>query len=265
MPLKGILPTLDGLDEATKALYKKREDGRYVLDVEDLVEKDKLDEFRTNNRELKSKVDSLLAEVEKYKGIDPAKAKEALSKLQQIQEEKLISEGKIEELLTQRTERMKAEFAEQLAAKEKLIGDLTSKNKEIATEKDQYIIFSELAREIDNPDLGFQSGVADLLKPQVLKEFAIRDGKVVAVKSDGSLLFGKDGNPKTLKEFLGEVAKDKPFLVRASNGSGANNNNANQRGGGAGIVLTPEQLADPAQYRAAKAEAEKRGVPLQTA
>lgn len=264
MPLKGILATLDGLDETVAKLYKKRDDGKFILDVEGMVEREKLDEFRDNNTSLKSQIENLQRAADLYKGIDPAKAKEALAKLQEIQEKKLIDEGKIEELLTQRTERMKLEFAEQLAAKEKMIGDLTGRVDAAGKEKDRYIITNELARAVDSSDLGFQSGVAALLEPQVLSQFAIRDGKVVAVKSDGSLQFGKEGNPKTLPEFLGEVAKERPFLVRASSGSGANNGSP-ARQGGQGITLTEEQLRDPKAYRAAKADAEKRGVPLQTA
>lgn len=261
MALKGVLATLDGLDEATQKLYKKRDDGKFQLDVEGLVESDKLDEFRSNNVELKKKIETLSQTIEQYKGIDPKKAKEALDQLHALQEKKLIDEGKIEELLTQRTERMKLEFAEQLAAKDKMIGDLNGKVESSAKEKDRYIITNELSKAVDASELGFQSGVSALLEPQVLSQFAIRDGKVVAVKPDGSLQFGKEGNPKTLTEFLGEVAKERPFLVRDSKGGGAVNQT---RGNNTGITLSDEQLRDPRAYRNAKAEAEKRGVPLQT-
>lgn len=227
MALKGVLATLDGLDDATKALYKKRDDGKFVLDVEGLVDKEKLEEFRHNNVQLQERIEKLVQQVETFKGIDPAKAKEALDQLQKIQEKKLIDEGNIEALFVQRTDKMKTEFAEQLAAKDKIIGDLKGDVETIGQEKNQYILFSELQRAIDHPDLGFQSGVADLLKPQVFKEFQWRDEKVVRVKPDGTLVYGKNGDAVGLGEFLQEVAKERPYLVKQSSGGGARQNGTN--------------------------------------
>jgi len=231
MPLKGILTTLDGLDEATQKLYTKREDGKFVLDVEGMVDKSKLEEFRTNNIEMEKKIKVLTEQAEVYKGIDPAKAKEALEQLQKIQEKKLIDEGNVEQLFAQRTEKMKNEFVEQIAAKEKVIGELKGQVDKVGSEKNQFILFTELARAIDNPEFGFESGVAELLKPQVLKEFQYRDEKVVRVKPDGTLVYGKNGDAVGLGEFLQEVAKERPYLVKKSAGGGAHNN-GNQNGNG---------------------------------
>jgi hypothetical protein len=47
MALKAILTTLDQLSDDLKKLYKKRDDGKFTLDVEGLVEREKL---RTTHR-----------------------------------------------------------------------------------------------------------------------------------------------------------------------------------------------------------------------
>ena len=59
MALKAILASLDGLDEATKALYTKGEDGKYHLDVEGMVGKSKLDEFREKNVQMAKELQTL--------------------------------------------------------------------------------------------------------------------------------------------------------------------------------------------------------------
>lgn len=231
MALKGILATLDGLDEATQKLYKKRDDGKFVLDVEGMVDKDKLDEFRTNNVELEKRVNKLVEQAKLYEGIDPAKAKEALEQLQQIQDKKMLDEGKIEELFAQRTGRMKSEFDEQLKAKESIIGQLKGEIEKVGAEKNKFILFTQLQRALEDPELGFQPGVADLVKEQVFREFQYRDEKVVRVDKEGKLVYGKNGDAVGLSEFLTEVAKEKPYLVKPSQGGGArdkgNNNNGN--------------------------------------
>lgn len=233
MALKGVLATLDGLDEVTQKLYKKREDGKFVLDVEGMVDKDKLEEFRNNNVELQGRVDKLLKQVETYKGIDPAKAKEALDQLQQLHDKKLLDEGKIEELFAQRTEKMKAEHSEQVKLKDAKIAELTGEIGKVGEEKNKFILFTQLQRALENPELGFQPGVADLVKEQVFREFQYRDEKVVRVDKEGKLVYGKNGDAVGLGEFLSEVAKERPYLVKPSSGGGARNNGGNNQNGNA--------------------------------
>jgi hypothetical protein len=68
MALKAIVATLDGLDEALKPLYKKTDDGKYVLEVEGLTDhRSKLEEFRASNRALSEKVEELQKQLEGFK------------------------------------------------------------------------------------------------------------------------------------------------------------------------------------------------------
>jgi hypothetical protein len=230
MSLKAILTTLDGLDEALRPLYKKTDDGKYALEVEGLTEnRSKLEEFRATNRALSEKVEELQKQLDGFKGLDPVKYKELQDKMATLEEKRLLEDGKIDEVIHKRTERMRSEFQEQLQAKDKIIQNLEAERSKVYTERDNYIIDAELRRAVDNPEFGFQPKVADLLQKQVFSEFAYRDGKVVRVKPDGSLVYGKGGDPGTLMDFLQDVSKERPYLIRPSNGGGAPPN-----GGGGG-------------------------------
>lgn len=231
MPLKGVLDSVEGLDATIQALYTKRADGKFALDVEGLVDKGKLDEFRNHNIDLDKRLKQAMDQLTQYQGLDPAKAKEALEQLQKLQEKKLIDEGNVEELFAQRTAKMKAEFTEQLAAKDRRVQELEGTVNKTSEEKNQFIVFTELQRALEKPDLGFQPGVADLIKEQVFREFQHRDDKIVRVKPDGSLVYGKNGEPVGLDEFLQGIAKERPYLVKPSSGSGANNNGRNDPNG----------------------------------
>ncbi len=220
MALKAILASLDGLSDDLKAVYKKVDD-KFVLDVDGMVQKEKIDEFRSTNLSLVDQVKALQKQLEDFKGIDPIKYKELQDKMSTLEEKKLLQDGKIDDVFNMRTARMKQEFEEQLKAKDTALKALEDEKKKAFTQRDQYIIDAELRRSVDNPEFGFQSGVADLLKPQVLSEFTYRDNKVVRVKPDGSVVYGKGGDPASLTEFLQDIVKERPYLIKPSNGSGA--------------------------------------------
>jgi hypothetical protein len=59
-----------------------------------------------------------------YCNIDPEKAKEAQKKLQELEDKQLLDAGKVEDLLNLRTERMKADYQNQLVAFIKTISEL---------------------------------------------------------------------------------------------------------------------------------------------
>lgn len=230
MPMKLLLASIDDLPDPIKALYKKTDDGKFALDVEDDGAKAKLDEFRSNNRDLKEQLKAALEKIDTFKDIDPGKYKELLSKLQSDEEKKLLKDGNVEEVIRLRVEALKREQAEQISAKDKIIAKLEADTKQAVSDRDTYIIDSELRKAVDHPELGFQSGVADLVRRQVLEEFILKDGRVIGAKKDGTIIYGKNGEPKTLGEFLADVAKERPYLVKPSNGSGANNNGGHQNG-----------------------------------
>lgn len=257
--LKAVLQSLEGLDEATAKLYTKGDDGRYTLSVDGLVPSGKLDEFRTNNVELKKQLDEMKAQLEKFSGVDLKKYQEAMAAIENDAEKKLVKEGKFDEVIQLRTEKMRQSYEEQIKAKDQAI-QAAQKEREAAIQtQNNYIVQSELTRVTSDPELGFQENIAGLLTEQVLKEFRVKDGKVIRVNpADGSPVFGANGDPATITEFLHEVVKTRPYLVRGSNGAGARNS-SNQAPNGK--VMTRKQfdsIADPVQ----KAKLMKEGVQL---
>ena len=116
MALKLILDSLTGVDSSLHGLYEQK-DGKYHLKLDgDVVPKSKLAEFRDNNISLNDEMKTLKEQLANFSDIDPAKAKEAMQKLQDMQDKKLIDSGQIDELLKARTERMQADFDGKIAA-----------------------------------------------------------------------------------------------------------------------------------------------------
>ncbi len=256
--LKAVLSSLEGLDEATAKLYTKESDSRFVLNVDGLVPSGKLDEFRTNNVELKKQLDEMKAQLEKFSGVDLAKYQEAMKAIENDQEKKLLKEGKIDEVFQLRTEKMRQTYEEQLKAKDAAIAAAHKERDAAIESQNNYIVRSELTRVASDPEAGFQDDLAGLVAEQVSKEFRVKDGKVIRVDAKGNPVFGSNGDPATIAEFLQEVVKTRPYLIRASNGSGARNNGSANPGA---KVMTRKQfdaLTDPS----VKAKLMRDGVQL---
>lgn len=227
--LTATVTSLDGLSDDAKALYVKDGNG-FRLNVEGLVDKAKLDEFRDNNTQLKAELDKLKEEASKFKDIDPTKYKELMDKLVGDEEKKLLRDGNIDAVVKMRTDKMIRDFEEQIKAKDAAITGAKKAEEAARKERDTYIVESELRKAVDTSDMGFQPNIAEVLRYQVMNEFTYRDGKVIRVKPDGTPMFGKDGNPATITEFLQDLVKDRPYLVKASSGGGAHNQNQNNGG-----------------------------------
>jgi hypothetical protein len=221
----------DALPDDVKKLYKKRDDGKFQLEVEGATDKAKLDEFRTTNVSLKEKLEAQEKALASFKDIDPAKYKALMEKFQSDEEKKLMKDGNVDEIIKLRTAGIIKDRDEQLAAKDQIIKKLNDEKTASVKEKDTYIVEAEMRKVLDNPELGFQPGVANILKDTVLREFVHKDGKVIRIKPDGSVVYGsKDGEPQGLAEFVQSYSKEHPYLVKPSSGGGAGNKNDSKAG-----------------------------------
>ncbi len=202
------------------ALYEER-DGKWVLkvEIEGLVPKEKIDEFRTNNIALQKQLDDLKKQ---FEGIDPEAAKKAVEEARKKEEAVLIKEGKIEELLTKRTEAMRADY-------DKKLKDLQTAQQKAEAELAKIVIEKGLAEAAAKGKV-LSSAVDDVVM-RGRGIFKMQEGKAVALNADGTAIFGKDGKPLTIEEWVGQLPASAPHLFEPTSGSGARG--AGSGGGGA--------------------------------
>lgn len=102
----------------------RNRNGKYVLDAEVVEDvsglRTALEKERGGRSELEKAMNALKAQ---FDGLDPAKARDALEQIQKLQDKKLIDEGKLEELLAHRTERLRADHENQIKAFNKQLED----------------------------------------------------------------------------------------------------------------------------------------------
>ncbi|WP_431479703.1 hypothetical protein [Pseudomonas simiae] len=209
--LKFQLDTLEGVDEAVRALYTEK-DGKFVLGIEGLPQQEDV-------TGLKAKVDELLGE----KKLAEKKAREAEELARTEREEAARKSGNVEELERSWSEKYTRREAELNGLLEQERGTLSTQIRDLTVGRTATDIASALAI----------PGSAKALLPHIERRLSVeqRDGKPVVVVLDqqGKL------SAATLDELKAEFANDTAFAPLIA-GSKASGGGAAGAGGGGGAA-----------------------------
>jgi len=207
--LKFQLDTLEGVDEAVRALYTEK-DGKFVLGIEGLPQQEDVSG-------LKAKVDELLGE----KKAAEKKAREAEEAARLEREELARKSGNVEELERSWTEKFTRREAELTGTLEQERATLSGQIRDLTVGRTATDIASALAVQ----------GSAKALLPHIERRLSVeqREGKPVVVVLDAQ---GKL-SAATLDELKAEIANDAAFAPLIA-GSKASGGGAGGAGGGGG-------------------------------
>lgn len=241
MALNLVVDTLDAVSEAQRGLYVEK-DGKFRLDVDGLPDTDGLKSALEKERTAAKDAKRLAADMAKrYEGIDPDKVRGMLSKFEGDQEAKLIAEGKIDEVVNLRTEKLRNELSSQLETTNSRVKALSQKA-------------------LDNHILSAAAKVGihkDAIEDALLRGrnmFALaEDGSAVQRGPDGNPVLGKDGKtPFGPMEWLESSKEFAPhWHLNGSSGSGA---------GGSGNGQSGQKTITRAQYDSMNPEARHKAL-----
>ncbi|RIJ09875.1 hypothetical protein DXT77_15650 [Pseudomonas sp. 91RF] len=207
--LKFQLDTLEGVDEAVRALYTEK-DGKFVLGIEGLPQQEDVSGLKAKNAEL-------LAEKKEIE----RKAREAEDAARLEREEAARRSGNVEELERSWTEKFTRREAELTGTLEQERATLSGQIRDLTVGRTATDIASALAVQ----------GSAKALLPHIERRLSVeqRDGKPVVVVLDAQ---GKL-SAATLDELKAEIANDAAFAPLIA-GSKASGGGAGGAGGGGG-------------------------------
>ncbi|MDC5551022.1 hypothetical protein NRA66_16360 [Acinetobacter baumannii] len=176
--------------------------------------KDKNAELIKDKKELKDELGSLKSKVD---GLDLDAIKVLLDKSNQDEESKLIAEGKIEEVIQKRTEKMREEHEKVLKAEK----DRADKAETYANKFRQSVIQGQIVQAA--VEMGALSEATADIAFLAQSQFSLdENGKAVAIDANGEVVIGKDGsNPVTPKEWVEGLRENKPYFWPKANGSGS--------------------------------------------
>lgn len=208
MPLKYNVDNLDSVNAEHRGLYVKDEaSGKYRLDVEGAVPREKLDEFRNNNVKLQNQLTEATANLEKFKDIDPAKYQEYKTKAEAAK-----GDSDIEQIVQQRLQTATSEYT---ANKTKLETDLNTANQKL----NNFMIGTEVRNAAIK--VGALPTAVDDVVSRANGIFTIVNDKVV-IQKDGQTVYGSDGvTPLSAVEWAKNLSKDAPHLFSQNQGGGA--------------------------------------------
>jgi hypothetical protein len=229
MALALSVDSLDGLPDAIHSLYVEQ-DGKFVLDLDGgIPDVTGLKSALESERAIAKAEAKAKKELEaRYNGVDPDKYKEFLAKAEKAEEEKMILEGKQQELADRALKKRDEEWQKQLSLKD---AELEAINSKVSSLRER-----ALAEQIRSGINGaFHAMANDDAVFAALKMFSLdENGNAVMYDADGSIVIGKDGKtPFSPREWANsDVLKDtKPHWFAASlGGTGATQTNGS--GGG---------------------------------
>lgn len=226
MPLQRELESLDDVPEAIAEHYvQDQASGKFVLSVEGMVPKAKLDEFRTNNTTLMKELNTLRSELEETReayGLPPEEVQSMKKTLESYKDKKVLDDEGIEALLEKRLAQLKADQQGELKQREKQIQELSKDREHWASKYQRTVIDRELK------DAALQAGV----RPTALQDVVLRgqgmwhlndDGRIVAKDAQGDLMYGADGvTLLSPKEWMDAQLRDAaPHFFEPTGGGGA--------------------------------------------
>jgi len=208
--LKFKLDAIEGLEPTVSSLYiQNEEDKKYYLNVEGVVAKEKLEEFRDKNVEILKENDNLKVT---FKDIDPKKYRDLL---------KMEADGKFSGKTNEEIDRIIGERVGSMRTElEGKIGEL-EKVKEVQASQLNVMLVDNVVRDAANKG-GVTGAAVDDILLRAKTIFRLVDGKPVPHDDRGNVLYGNDGTtPLSVVGWVGSLKKTAPHLFPSSQGSGA--------------------------------------------
>lgn len=200
---------------------------------------------------LKKKNSDVIADQKKLKealsqfeGLDVNKMKELQKQLESNEEMRLLSEGKTEEVVARRVELLKKDYDSQLTARDTKLKEYETSLSQKEESLRKLVVDGKIRETFISLD--FEPTAMDDVLRNAREVFIMGDdGKVVPRDVGGNMLFGKDGTtPLDAKAWLELQAEKKPYLRRASKGSGASNASGYRAGGDISKMSSTGKIAE---------------------
>ena len=219
MALKYKFKTREEIPNELQPFYVERE-GAWLLDAEGVVDKARLDEFRSSNVSLRKERDEL---AKRFEGIDPEAVHQLAEEKRKLEEAAQLKAGEVDKVIEARLKTARTEWDKQhgavVAERDALTGRLT------AIQIDQAVVNEATKR-------GLRPTAIPDITARARQSFKLVNGAPQAFEGDGQTArMGKDGtSPMTLAEWVDALVADAPHLFEANAGGGA----AGSGSGGAG-------------------------------
>ncbi|MBO8256405.1 MULTISPECIES: hypothetical protein [Providencia] len=196
--------------------------------------------LKAKNTELLGKIKEQGDNLKRFDGIDPDTVKGMLQRFENDEEAKLIADGKIDEVINKRTERMRGDTDKQLKE-----ANARVEKAEAFANKFRARVLGDEIRSAAGKAGALSSAQEDLIL-RAKGIFQINDeGQAVAVDEDGDPIMGKDGRTQLSPiEWIESLKESAPHLFPAASGTDA----GKHKQGGAHLKRSQMSASEKAEY-----------------
>lgn len=228
-PLPYVVATLDEIPESVQDYYVESEDGAsFRLLVNDVVQKNKFDEFRNNNTNLNKEKAELERQLTVYKTINEdadqlRKDYDELNKLRQrVKDKDLIAQTDFEKAVEMRTQEMKSATEGQIRALSEALNK-TAGERDTAIRENEQIIISRAITDAALAASAVPGAIPDILDRAHRDGWTLNEKKQPIMIRNGEVVFGENGvDPLTPKEWSTRSLRDSaPWFFNQASGTNA--------------------------------------------
>ena len=164
-----------------------------------------------------------------FKDLDPAKARDAIAKLAQIDQKTLVDAGKIDEVRAEITKQYETQMGETQTALSTALGKIDQMTLDNAFNSSDFV-----AKNIAIP--------ADIFRDSFAKYFEVKDGKLSAKDASGNPIYSNEkfGDPASFDEAVKIIVDQHPqkdqLLLAESRGGSGNDGRGSGNGGNASVL-----------------------------
>ncbi len=253
MALKAVLENLDGLDEALHALYTKTDTGGFVLDLDGIDDhpatkglKVVMEDQKKKTKEATAKAKETAEALKKFDDLDPEAAREALKKVQELEDGQRMDQGEfktlLEERITEATGKVERTFAAKLTELQTSNDSLTERADGAVQELSRHKVGAAITQAA--LDRGVRKSLLRHLQRDATEVFSVRDGEIGAWDKDDGPRLDSKGSVMTPDSYVTDYLTDNPDFAEPNSGSGAPGGGDRGGSGGAVRYISPEQASD---------------------
>ena len=216
------------LPEALKGEYKLNGEGKYVVQLDGgFVPKAELNAMRDRNLAVIAERDQAQNRLREYEGIGDLEVVKGLKdREQEINDSKLIRSNKLDELVEQRTEKMRKDHETALQAEKNANSALTKQLSDVLIDQE---VTANCAK------LKVRSAAIPMIVQMVKSRTKMENGKAVVYKQDGSgKAYDGNSNEMTIGGLTQELVEANSYLQESNSGGGTPPGGGGDGGGGGG-------------------------------
>jgi hypothetical protein len=210
MPLKYKFKSREEVPAEHATFYVER-DGAWVLDADGVVEKTKLDEFRSTNVALAKERDELK---QRFEGIDPDEVRKLAEEKRKLEEAQQVKAGEVDKVIDARLKAARSEWEKQHGA---VVTERDALHARLSAIQIDQAVMSEASKR------GLRATAIPDITARARNTFKLVNGVPQSFESDGQTArVGKDGvTPMSMTEWVDTLVSDAPHLFESNAGGGA--------------------------------------------